>query len=312
MTAKYIYDTMIELYNMEDEEKIMETIWNLFSFKLMSWEIRSYVEEIIEMKKRIEEEREKQKRLTEKLKRIFPKLLEIDFRIDRYLAYKRLQTSKDGQKIAEEVLKPEKFPFKRQLLTFRNLWVFAKILLGKTEVCYTNYLSKDLKQRFADFLRYVQHEIKSLDILIESFNKKFPLFGANLEEVSLSGTDFYGVDLENANLKGADLRGANFHYANLKKANLSEADLTAANFRRANLKEANMEGANLTLTNFCEACLERASFKGAFLMATSFVRANVKGANFCGVSLEKVRIKKARNWKLAVYDENQKKMLGLK
>lgn len=92
---------------------------------------------------------------------------------------------------------------------------------------------------------------------------------ANLQEVDLTG-----ALLTNASLQGATLIRANMVKATLQGADLFEADLTDANLAGANLKGAILESANLA------------------------------GANFQGANLEGVNIRKARNWKKAIFDDD--------
>ncbi len=86
------------------------------------------------------------------------------------------------------------------------------------------------------------------------------------------------ADLARANLRGAHLFEANLQGASLNEANLQGAKLTGANLEGANLSEADLRGANLE-----------------------------NGVQYLTAS----RVKKAKNWELAFYSDDFKK-LGLK
>jgi uncharacterized protein YjbI with pentapeptide repeats len=326
MTAKHIYKKMSELIKKVErgkcsktDEETMNIIWELFSHKPISEEIRGYLREIIE-----EKDLEERKELAERLKELFPTLLEVDF-----------------------VVKPDElrgtFPLYKPFYTFRNFWIFAKMLTD--EVSYTDELSYDLRQRFADFIRYVQSSPKTFIPAI-SLNKtdleKIDLSGTNLEgaslreakltEANLRRIDLWGADLQEVDLRKAELQRADLLRANLEKSNLEEAnlkrakiqganmgeaklqkaDLWGADLWRASLQNANLQKANLQRTDLWGANLQGCNFQEADLQNADIEEANLQNANMKKANLTNTDVKKAINWEKAIYDEEQKKLLGLK
>ena len=118
----------------------------------------------------------------------------------------------------------------------------------------------------------------------------------NLRDANLSSANLrYAVsggkpDLSNANLNGADLSNADFHSAILRNADLS----------RANLEGANLNGVTLYNANLCRANLCGADLGDAGLDGADLNEANLKDAKF----LRPEKIKLAKNWETAIYDED--------
>ena len=75
-----------------------------------------------------------------------------------------------------------------------------------------------------------------------------------------------------------------------------------ANLFRAKLQEAKLFGANLQEANLGGANLQEADLSGADLLG-----ANLRGTE----GLTASQVKKARNWELAIYDDDFLKKLGL-
>jgi hypothetical protein len=314
MTAKYIYDTMLGLCNTDTkDEEIMETIWKLFSHKSISEEIRDYLEEIIE--ERREEDGVKQKELVEKLRNVFPKLLEIDFIVK-----------------LEELDKKfcKGFPLRKPLYTFRNFWIFAKAILGQDQPCYTQNLTREQRERFIDFIRYVQQDR-------HAFVVAFPLYNSNLQGLNLNDINLYKGNLSGANLRraflertylaeatleNADLRDAFFGYAKFIAANLEGAKLGSSRdnvivfIERTNFLNAQLVGAELANlvfgeVNFRYANLSEASLKNVHFIKTRLEGANLENAKISEIKLNKTNLKRANKWQLAEYDEKLRKKLGL-
>lgn len=128
----------------------------------------------------------------------------------------------------------------------------------------------------------------------------------NLNEATLNGVcwpglDLSGADLNNASLRDADLSnarlaGATLDSTCLKHANLQGADLTGgvtlahcdatgAQFQNADLTRAIFEGAELEEANFNGAILQTAGLLNAILCNTSFRNANLTGATLVGSKL---------------------------
>jgi uncharacterized protein YjbI with pentapeptide repeats len=287
LTAEYFYAELKKLIekDLEDKEEIKKTldiIWELFSHKPISEEIRGYLREIIE-----EKDLEERKELAERLKKLFPILLEIDF------------------VVKPDELESQKFPLYRPFYTFRNFWIFAKMLTS--EISYTEELTSELKERFADFIRYVQSGSKT-------FISMIPLNGEELKETNLRGVNLFRAKLfgTNTNLSGTIFFGAYLYQADLSEANLSSAELRGANLYGAKLYEASLLGARLFGTKLCRADLSRATLCRANLQGANLEKTDLSETDLRGARLDIESVKKAKNWKYAIYDEEQKKLLGLK
>lgn len=106
-----------------------------------------------------------------------------------------------------------------------------------------------------------------------------------LQDGSLRGADFSGVQWQNARMArgdyeriiliNADLRGiylgnANLRHANLQGANLADANLRDANLWGANLTNANLSGAHLAGVNLCGANLKGVTLDNTNLWGVKF------------------------------------------
>ncbi|MGB3190771.1 MAG: pentapeptide repeat-containing protein [Limnoraphis sp.] len=115
------------------------------------------------------------------------------------------------------------------------------------------------------------------------------------------GGDIDSVDLSQYNcqqlyfkqLNSVDFSGANLQNVQLIKATLNQANLSQANLQNAQLHRVNLQGANLQYAN-----LEKA---------------NLLCANLTNVAnLEPQQVKKAANWRSAIYSKELSQKLGLK
>ena len=125
--------------------------------------------------------------------------------------------------------------------------------------------------------------------------------------VESEGKNGEKADLFGAHLQKADLCGANLREASLLFAELQEADLG-----QANLQETDLFGANLQKADLCGANLQEASLLFAKLQGADLREANLQEADLVvtqGLTAPQVKI--ARNWKLAFYDDDSLKKLGL-
>lgn len=242
MTAKYFTERMKELIEkqkkrgmdryIKSNEEALNTIWDCFSHKPISEEIREYLREILN-DLNIEEKKE----LTERLETLFKSLLEIDF-----------------------ILKPEelkgKFPLYKSFYVFRNFWIFARLLNNDFLSGENKILTSELRQRFVDFIYYIQYNPKTFIPFIPL--DRLDLNKVNLQGVNLKGADLCAAILEGANLAGANLAGANLEKAELKGANLAGANLVGTNLAGADLAETCLEGTNLVGANLRGTCLAKA------------------------------------------------------
>jgi len=120
---------------------------------------------------------------------------------------------------------------------------------------------------------------------------------AHRKWIESEGKEGERTDLVEANLQGADLDGANLQEANLYEANLQGAKLRGAKLQGAKLSEAKLQGAKLSEANLRGAYLDGANLRGATLVGAKGLTAS--------------QVKKAKNWKLAFYNKDFLKKLGL-
>ena len=113
------------------------------------------------------------------------------------------------------------------------------------------------------------------------------LVGANFQNISLRGSNFYDIILDEADFSGAKLQGANlaaclegaiFNGADLSGADLDGARLDGAKLEGAILKGANLKKAILEDAVLDDADLSGADLSGADLRRASFSRTKMKGA----------------------------------
>jgi len=174
------------------------------------------------------------------------------------------------------------------------------------------------------------------------------LQGTDFQEAELCGAIFVGAKLSGANFAGALLQEADFrkvddletaqlrdkarlwvlayydermirelklpldHNNRLKDKDLSSYDLRRLNLAKADLSGMNLTWARLQRSNFSEADLSKAichnaNFKGAFLRLAELREADLRGA----VGLNADKVKEAKTWVLAKYDEPLRQELGL-
>ena len=139
------------------------------------------------------------------------------------------------------------------------------------------------------------------------------LYGANLNDVDLSGTNLWraklidatlnGVNLNQSNLSRAYLHGAKLNSTNLGSADLSDANLANTIFSRTYLGSADLSGADLSGANLSGCVLSGADLRGAdltntdlsgaFLDRTQVSYSNLTGANLKSAFLKESNLKGA-------------------
>ncbi len=318
LTAEYFYIRLLNLS--EDIEKAENLIWDLFSHRQITLEIRVFLEQIIENRR--EKDRERQNQFMERVKKLLPPLLEKNF----------LLKPSDGENT-----------FNKALWCFGNFWIFTN------EVAPIKDWDDETKQKFACMVKYTQTCEETFVVIFPLIGvdlKGVNLRGANLSRAYLSRADLSGADLSRADLRGARLRGANLSRAdlsdaylsdaNLSRANLNNAYLSGADLSRANLRGARLRGANLSRADLSDAYLSGADLRGANLSRANLNNAYLSGADLRGADLSRANlnnaylihadlfkadlrgaifdpeeIKKAKNWDKAIYDDEMKRKLGL-
>ena len=123
----------------------------------------------------------------------------------------------------------------------------------------------------------------------------------------LVGADLIETDLTGADLRNADLRGARLNLAKLSGASLLWADLRGADLRGADLDGADLFRADLDGADLAQAHLYNCEFGNAKLLAADLAFALI----YSPMRLDLVELKSAKNWELALYDDETLRVLGL-
>ncbi len=125
---------------------------------------------------------------------------------------------------------------------------------------------------------------------LEDLNQKYH---QNLSGLSLTQTNLTRIHME----EGTDLS-----YSNFQKSNLSYAQLYSVNLNASNLEEA----------KFFKTNLQNALLKNAQLNQAELDSAKLQGANLSETqNLEPEQVKKAQNWRSAIYSKEMSRKLGL-
>lgn len=127
--------------------------------------------------------------------------------------------------------------------------------------------------------------------------KRKELRNAEIKNVELRRTDLSGVDFSGVDLSGIDLSGAK-----LIHSDLSGAKLIATNLSGVDLRNANLSGVNLSSADLGGAKLSDADLSDAILWSKKLGEA---------VNLNPEQVKKAKNWKKAIYGPEFRKKLRL-
>jgi len=278
LTAEYFYLKMLNLP--DDVEEAENTIWDLFSHRQISSEIREFLEQIIEKRREVDSERQNQ--FMEKVKKLLPFLLEKKFLLK---------------------LTDNRNTFNKAFWCFGNFWIFTNSVAPITD------WKDETKQKFACMVKYTQAcEETFVDVFLL---KGIDLKGIYLSFTNLSNADLNGSNLNGANLSFADLGGANLSFADLSNADLNGSNLNGANLSFANLSNANLSNINLSFADLSGANLSFANLSNTNLIYTILENANLEGADLRGAIFDPEEIKKAKNWDKAIYDEDMKNELGL-
>ncbi|CAL2092232.1 pentapeptide repeat-containing protein [Tenacibaculum sp. 190524A02b] len=181
-----------------------------------------------------------------------------------------------------------------------------------------------LKSQVKEIIKQLKNDtIENTYFAVKDQNKMVDI---NLSDAILTNIDFgninnknYQWDLRRADLTNSKLRG-DFSKANFTLSNLSNIKAISfpskikkkPQYPRTHYKEvvnfskAIFIGADLSSANFRNANLKGAMFDGADLRNTSFIGADISGANFFKAkNLTLEQVKKAKNWKKALYLPNE-------
>lgn len=134
--------------------------------------------------------------------------------------------------------------------------------------------------------------------------------GANLDQATLIGANFWKANLQDAILTNTDLSHAGFEGADLTGARLINACLHGAILHFAQLGDALLDGAQLQEAQLCNANLSGAQFhsadlsdanlEGAILVQTVLIDANLTGARVYGISAWDVQASGSRQNNLII------------
>ncbi len=137
----------------------------------------------------------------------------------------------------------------------------------------------------------------------ESKFTKVLLKNSNFQDSCIDRIDLSYADLKNLNLQSFDLHDATLKCADLENAFLDEAYLKNVSFEEATLIGTSFKESNLQAAIFKGANLQKADFTGARLLKTDFRSA---------VNLSPDQVRLAKHWRVAIYDPEMRKELGLK
>ncbi|MDY7007590.1 MAG: pentapeptide repeat-containing protein [Cyanobacteriota bacterium] len=177
-----------------------------------------------------------------------------------------------------------------------------------------------LRQESTDnFLeRIIENGLNPKTDLAELSLSGFNLSGANLQGADLTKLRLSQENLSNANLEGANLQDAymtntDLSCANLQRANLTKAILFLSNLSNANLEEANLQGADLNRANLKKVKGDRANFQAAYSSyeGGNFSNASLKNANFAGAVLDRANFSDA-NLNNANFQEAQLRQVNFR
>ena len=115
----------------------------------------------------------------------------------------------------------------------------------------------------------------------------------SLENMNLSGGDFYRLNLYEVDLSGSDLSKTNFTEATLLGANLENVDLTGANLVGADLTRANLRRAELINLDISSAHLHKANLQTATLDGATLIGSDLRDADLRDTIIKKSNFKSA-------------------
>ena len=132
------------------------------------------------------------------------------------------------------------------------------------------------------------------------------------EGVCLDGISVPMASLDHLQAPNCSIRGANFKGSILTASNFQSANLYEAKFNECILWDVNFKDVYIPFADFTNADLIRADFNHADLGAGVLAGANIEGADFRYVkNIIPSRIKTAKNWQLAFFDDKMRKYLKL-
>lgn len=256
LVAEKIFDEILRLtekdrkgkYFITDYTDVLKTIWELFSHKKISEEIKTYLLEIIKN----HEDREELQELAKRLSSFLVELFEKDFIYSFNLA-------------------EDTNPMQKALDTFYGYWIILSNL-GTKE----NYIHEKFKHKFANYLLIIETSIfnvfnggyswrpDNLNLSYQNLNNVW------LSKIDLSNSNLYKINLDGSILMNSYLDNSDISFGNLNECNLTSTDLENCNFTNANLQKAYLKEAYLTNSDFTNANLNEAHLEKAHLQGVIF------------------------------------------
>ncbi len=282
LAASNIYNQLLGNLHTDNKE-YEDLIWDLFSKKQVSPKVREFLETII--KEHREKDREKQDQFLEKMKEVFPYLLEKDFVV------------KPHELVGEK-------PLNKPLWCFGNLWVFASKIselyleelrnIPEKEKWKYNPLAIGINKysdKFGKLIRLIQQ-------LDTTYIRFLNLGYLNLQNVNLINTDLSWVYIKGSKLQNTLLTWANLRESVIENSELIETSLAGSYLRKIKLIEvllqkidfrgSNLRKAKIQDVTFQDVVLDWATLKGAKLNNVTISNSSLKGVNFTEAEFKRV------------------------
>lgn len=243
LVAEKIFDEILRVvdkgkrgkYFINDYKGILQVLWELFSYRELSSEIRSYLIDIIQNHKDSDEKLE----LADRLATFLPELFEKDF-------------------LYSYSLDDDSEPMQKSLNVFYGYWTILSNLGGEK-----NYIEDGFRIKIASYFSMIIVEN------IQGRNIRKGYANNNLSYQNLTEAYLVGIHLDNANLSNCTLDEAflestfieacDFSFANLNECALSNSYLSYVNFSNTFLEKANFRDAHILNCDFTNANLNNAN-----------------------------------------------------
>lgn len=288
LVAEKIFDEILRLtekdrkskYFITDYTDVLKIIWELFSHKKISEEIKTYLIEIIKN----HEDKEELKELANRLSSFLVELFEKDF-------------------IYSFNLIEDTNPMQKSLNTFYGYWIILSNLGAKE-----NYIHEKFKNKFANYLLLIETSI--FNVIRGGYSwqsDKINLSYQNITSVWLTGIDLGTATLYEINFEGSVLNNtccmhADFRNANLKSCYLQSAHLTNCNFTNAILEESFLSNAILAYSDFTNTNLNGANLKNANLEDVIF---NNTQLNDIFIDTKNAKLLKKQGIEFTIHKDNK-------
>ncbi|MBE9068410.1 pentapeptide repeat-containing protein [Leptolyngbya cf. ectocarpi LEGE 11479] len=177
----------------------------------------------------------------------------------------------------------------------------------------------DMKSASVDKVNFQNADLNGIN-LAESQLTEVNLSYADIRRADLTGSSLARVRIVDADLVRANLTNASVSYSDLRNSNLSSAYLSGTSFYQTDFRQAKLNNSKLCSTTFVYARFERSSMQNALFIGSDLRNANfnssdLSNANLTDANIDNVdfrgakglsfsQIRAARNWQLAIYDDD--------